>query len=88
MKYCNSWLGYFLFLIVEAVYKKTLKIIGHEIHFKQKAAQHYCQNTFKKAIHRHNNVFYIQIFPLSKTKESQKKKIISSEGHILLHLMS
>lgn len=29
-----------------------------------------------------NNVFYIQILPLSKAKESQKKKI-SSEGHIV-----
>lgn len=28
-------------------------------------------------------MFYIQIFPLSKAKESQKKKKISSEGHIL-----
>lgn len=28
-------------------------------------------------------MFYIQIFPLSKAKESQKKKKISSEGHVL-----
>lgn len=28
-------------------------------------------------------MFYIQIFPLSKEKEPQKKKKISSEGHIL-----
>lgn len=61
-----------------------MRTTGHGIHVKQKAAQHYCQNTLKKAVHRQNNAFYIQIFPLSKAKESQKKKKkISSEGHIL-----
>lgn len=67
---------------VETVYK-TSRTLGHGIHVKQKAAQHYCQDAFRKAVYRQNNAFYIQIFPLSKAKESQKKKNISSEGHIL-----
>lgn len=69
------------------LYIKTLRATGHGILVKQKAAQHYCQNTFKRAVHRQNKAFYIQIFPLSKAISEEKKKSVVKATYFL-HLMS
>lgn len=59
-----------------------MRTTGHGILVKQKAAQHYCQNTFKKAVHR-IMYFTFRYLLSQKQRNLRRKKKISSEGHIL-----
>lgn len=69
------------------LYIKDLETSGHGILIKQKAAQHYCQNTFKKAVHR-KMCFTFRYLLSQKQRNLRRKKKSVVKATYFLHLMS